>query len=1186
MAQKRNKKKSNEVVDIETGENPSGMTETANTQMSSGIREPNNVFITNNISRKSDEKLFGCIDSIDSSGIKGWLIDISNPTKQIYVVAYLGKNKIGQVVPNIYRPDISEIVNSPSNCGFHLKWNKNLLNEALEGKEDAQPCPIWVIPEGEARVIAVATAIIPSVQEVKSWLGLGMPEGYLEHIDENLIASGWAVVPNSDTPALVELCLNGEIVVQQSAILPRPDFVGENPKKLCSGFKIALPTVSLSRLAFDIEARVNGFPIPGSPIKVDFTNKLTIKILGIRNQAIQAELMGWPGAELEGELHIDGRYHSPIVFKPPLERQERNCSYLSHLALPPQFVDGQPHVYLVCIRERDAIVRSDAKVIAYPTYSLHIESADSNQISGWAFRHDRKNPLTLSITSPERAKRKFQTQIKREDVLAAFPNSPAASGFVVTFPVIKSLKTTFYSIKDEETGINMAVVSVASPYEALQEFAYDMANSDSEAARVRLQTVMPKFVMQCGGGVEFTTKFMPPPQRAESPSVIDVIIPVYGGAAETMECIESVLAAENDTPSRIVIVNDHTPDSLITDYLYDLEKRNFENLLIIHRTVNGGFSESVNIGMIIAADRDVILLNADTIVQSGWIDRLVSAAKRDPRIGTVTPLSNNAEICTIPYQCKSLPVKDIALAQEVDYVAATVNAGKYIDIPVAIGFCMYIKRQCLDEIGLFDADTWGRGYGEEVDFCLKASAQGWRHIMAGDTFIVHRGNVSFGDEKLNRIKESAIKISKRYPFYDSLIQRFIFADPGAAIRRAINLALINKAIPSKRILHITHGFGGGTEQYIGDISTLNIEAGYTPIVLRFKNTGEAELEIELTGTRISGFFAAQHREVYPSNEIEELKNDIDKLGIERLHLHAPFGMPMHLLEWVTDTYPTDITIHDYAWICPRVTLTTPGGRYCQEPAVEQCRRCIDFFQPHVGLQHFVEDAQGDIAQYRKAFSRILAKAETVIGGAKDVVQRLEHHDFRANYKVVPHPIPKGSIFNKQIKINEGIPKNGVIKVALIGGISEIKGYHQLVECAFEAERKRLPIEFIVFGTTIDDGQLADCSNVMVLGPYKEEELEELMLAHRPHFAFFPNQWPETFSYTLSHAFRFGLWPIVTDIGAPAERVKASGFGTVLDPKTVEEILNAILDLSVTVLSSDNILNYPSIDSTTLDQYLA
>ena len=360
-------------------------------------------------------------------------------------------------------------------------------------------------------------------------------------------------------------------------------------------------------------------------------------------------------------------------------------------------------------------------------------------------------------------------------------------------------------------------------------------------------------------------------------------------------------------------------------------------------------------------------------------------------------------------------------------------------------------------------------------------------------------------------------------------------------------------------MHVTNSYGGGTEQYLKDMCTLNIEAGYIPVILRFSDKGESELEADLSGTQLVGFFAVKHRETYFSNEIEILKSDIDKLSFERFHLHSPLGMSMPFLEWLVGTHSTTITIHDYAWICPRITLTTASGRYCGEPEVEQCNQCISFYRPHPGLQHFIEDQQGNVAKYRNAFGRVLAKAETVFSGAQDVVKRMERHGIKANYKIVPHPVPKNSFFLKKIKINQRISPDNTIKVALIGAISDIKGFYQLLDCAIEAERIQLPIEFIIFGKTMDDNRLQNFSNVRILGPYKEEELEGLMLAYRPNLAFFPNEWPETFSYTLSHAFRFGLWPVVADIGAPAERVRACGTGSVYHNKmTPREICDFLI----------------------------
>ena len=234
----------------------------------------------------------------------------------------------------------------------------------------------------------------------------------------------------------------------------------------------------------------------------------------------------------------------------------------------------------------------------------------------------------------------------------------------------------------------------------------------------------------------------------EAPEAVVMVIPIYKGSLETAKCLDSVFEAPNQTPSRVILINDCSPDPIINDFLDAIEKQGRKDLIIIRRSKNGGFSESVNIGMIIAEDKHVVLLNADTVVQHGWIDRLVTAAQSDPMIATVTPLSNNGEIVTVPYPCKTLAINDPGLAREVDRRAAVCNAGMTVDIPVGIGFCMFIRRQCIEEIGLFDAVNWVRGYGEEVDFCLKASSHGWRHVAALNTFVVRRGNVLFGDKKI------------------------------------------------------------------------------------------------------------------------------------------------------------------------------------------------------------------------------------------------------------------------------------------------------------------------------------------------------------------------------------------------------------------------------------------------------
>ncbi len=1113
-----------------------------------------NTFIEWNIERGCESGFFGNIDTLGPDGASGWIIDAAKSSESIKITLYINNVAVASGIADTYRPDISKIIQVPAHCGFHIRWNKKRVMDAISDLKANQLCPIAIFPEGET--LSLVARMPTLVAEVQKWLNIRSINGHLDHVDANLIATGWAINSAQKGSARVEILLDGVVVAEQEANSPRPDFALLKPDHVMSGFKIQIPRKALTRLIGQVGARVDGYLLLGTPIKIDLSNQITIALSMTGHSELRVELSGWLGEALEGELQVDGAKATAVQLTlNPATKKLESC-----WALPEYLVDGRPHLYVFVIRQGNAVVRSDASVFSYPHYSYCIDQANLNAISGWAFRYDQAVPLRLNLVKAGKRVAQTLANRARTDVAELFPSASAHSGFEFILPYSRDENSAEFKITDTETGITIAEVTVANLYETLSALANSLATSQAVASPALVQAVMSEVVMHSGRESVFSVQTFPRIRPTVRPAEVTVIIPVYGGSTETIECIESVYAARNKTPVRIVIINDCTSDPLIENYLALLESRNLENGLVIHRTSNGGFSQSVNIGMIVAGDCDVILLNADTVVQSHWVDRLLAAADSDARIATVTPLSNNAEICSLPYPNTSSPVPTDRLAVEIDRAAASENAGKTIDIPVAVGFCMYIRRDCLDEIGLFDAATWVRGYGEEVDFCLKAAARGWRNVMTGDTFVVHHGGISFQADKLERIKESAKKITELYPFYDALIQRFRRADPAAPLRRVINLELIDKALPQQRILHITHSFAGGTEQYIKDRIALDSASGYTSIVLRFTETGAAELDIDLTKTRLVGFFNDAHKENYAPDEVDAIKKSIVKLGFERLHIQAPFGIPLQLLDWLSTTYPFNVTIHDYAWICPRVTLTTAGGRYCGEPAVERCKSCIDTHSPHAGLKHFVDACQGDIAHYRTLLGGIILRAETTFAAAEDVVRRMERHGMEGNYLTLPHPVAKGSVFAKSRNLAHKPFNDEVVRVALWGGISDIKGFHLLIDCAENALRKKLPLQFIVFGYTMNDELCRTLSNIEVTGKYDNEALDEVVQRYRPHLSFFPNQWPETFSYTLSHSLRLGIWPIVSDIGAPAERVRSQKFGKVFClSSSAEAICYMLLD---------------------------
>ena len=119
--------------------------------------------------------------------------------------------------------------------------------------------------------------------------------------------------------------------------------------------------------------------------------------------------------------------------------------------------------------------------------------------------------------------------------------------------------------------------------------------------------------------------------------------------------------------------------------------------------------------------------------------------------------------------------------------------GRSVDLPTGVGSCLYIRRACLDQVGLFDADRFGRGYGEENDFCLRALARGWRSVLAGDVFVFHEGAVSFALERSERMRAALAALLEIHPDYLDRVHAFVATDPIRPLRDAVDAARVTQS---------------------------------------------------------------------------------------------------------------------------------------------------------------------------------------------------------------------------------------------------------------------------------------------------------------------------------------------------------------------------------------------------------
>lgn len=266
---------------------------------------------------------------------------------------------------------------------------------------------------------------------------------------------------------------------------------------------------------------------------------------------------------------------------------------------------------------------------------------------------------------------------------------------------------------------------------------------------------------------------------------VDIIIPVYKDIASTRRCLESVFASPIKIDHRLIVINDASPEAELSEYLEELRKTG--KIILLRNKENLGFVKSVNLAMQYDPQHDVLLLNSDTMVANDWLDRLQRSAYQDSAIATVTPFSNNATICSYPKIGVENELPGGLALNELDGIFASCNKNEYLDIPTGVGFCLFIKRTCLNQVGYFDETRFPKGYGEENDFCLRASKQGFRNVIACDVFVYHQGSVSFGEAKKRLIKNSKKVLNQSYPDYRLQVRRFVANDPLRFYRQRVDV---------------------------------------------------------------------------------------------------------------------------------------------------------------------------------------------------------------------------------------------------------------------------------------------------------------------------------------------------------------------------------------------------------------
>ncbi|WP_168246474.1 glycosyltransferase [Mameliella sp. LZ-28] len=631
----------------------------------------------------------------------------------------------------------------------------------------------------------------------------------------------------------------------------------------------------------------------------------------------------------------------------------------------------------------------------------------------------------------------------------------------------------------------------------------------------------------------------PPPEGA----AVTLVMPVYNALALTREALRRV-AAHTEIPWRIVIVDDASPDPDVLPALRDWAGRQ-AGAELIELPENLGFVGAVTAGMQAARawpGDPVVLLNTDAFLPEGWAARLLRPIWEDARVGSVTPLSNDAELGSVPEPGRA---REIApeVAEAVDRYAAALNGAAQRAAPAGVGFCMALSPAALAEVPDFDP-AFAPGYGEEVDWCQKTAQKGFTHLYVPDLFVAHMGGQSFGSEaKRALIARNSARITRRYPRFDAEVHGFLRRDPLVTARLALGLAEVEQTRRGPLPVYLAHSMGGGAEvdlerRIAGDLDRIG-----AAFVIRVG--GVFRFTLELHSRRPDGSTGMTSGGTASAPLIAQLLAPVTARQI----IYAcgvgdpdPVTLPDLLLSLRTPGDALEVLVHDYFPLSPTPSLLEAGETWkgLPDPQTASARHATR--RPDgagVPLSRWRADwgrlvyAADRVTCFSEASARLMAQA---YAGARIEVHP---HALHADVPAIPRP--------------DGPPVIGVL-----GSLAPHKGAG-VVQRLSRVLTPRDP-GLVLLGEIDPAYRLHRPARHH--GRYAVEDLPALVDRYGITCWFIPSVWPETFSFTTHEALASGLPVMVFDLGAQGDAVRAAmarGAPGALLPLAAVEDTDAILD---------------------------
>lgn len=648
---------------------------------------------------------------------------------------------------------------------------------------------------------------------------------------------------------------------------------------------------------------------------------------------------------------------------------------------------------------------------------------------------------------------------------------------------------------------------------------------------------------------------------------VSIIIPVYNAFSETRKCLDSILRAETPHIS-VFVINDASPEAgfgtLASEYASD--EFNF-----LENTQNLGFSGTINKGINYARklspDSDILILNSDTIVSRWWLRELKLVAMSSGEIGTVTALSNAAG----PFSVNTF--SSTPSLSEINDVAGALREKAPLvcpPLPTGHGFCMYIKDELIEDIGVFDSHSFPKGYGEENDFCMRAVKKGWKNTFAARSFVYHKQNASFKEQKDKLISIGRAKVDSLHPEYSKLLNRTFNSHAYKSLMSLLgSVTQIESGMspPLAKILYVISTESGGTPQTNLDLMK-QVSAKYECYLL-VSNSKTLKLFVLKDNKLKLIQLHALHEKIHPStHESTEYDAVVSKwiglLNISLLHIRHIGWHSFGIIEY-SHHYgiPIVFSFHDFYTVCPTVKLLDGDKQYCGGVCSDTSKPCVPELWPASQLSN-LNDFEVYIWQRRfKKYLSYISNFVTTSESTKEVISNVYPTTSSDSFHVIPH----GRDFTEFAQLAKYPHKKQKFRLVCPGNINVAKGLAYINELAEVAPDI---LEIHIVGKVSNEVQLS--SKLILHGEYEREQLKDIIASIEPSFGGVFSIWPETWCHTVTELLSCGVPLFTFGLGAIEERVRRDNLGWILRSNKPIDLAKKLSDTSFNAEWEDKVLN--------------